>query len=78
MPQINKLLYDLINKLDYPQRKVIKIGSWRLCPNKILTWQYKDDKRSIYVMFQGSNMGYTLTTEEEYLQVKHELDNYNF
>lgn len=78
MPNINKLLYDLIQRVDRAPKKAIRIGIWRLCPDRMVTWKYDDAKRQIYVVFQSSNMGYQLNNEEEYQKAKTELDNYQF
>ncbi len=78
MTTLNKRLFDIGQKLTPIQKRAIKLGNWRISPDKILTWQYRDETRSIWVMFQGSNMAYILPTQEEYLKAKESLDNYNF
>ncbi len=78
MTTLNKRLYTLGQKLTLLPRKAIKVGQWRVCPDKIVTWLYKDDKKEIYIMFGSCNMSYKLTTDEEYQEAKKELDNYNF
>lgn len=78
MTQLNKRLFELGQKLTPVPRKAIKIGTWRVCPDKIITWQYDDAKKKIFIKFQGCDMGYNLANEKEYCQAKEELDNYNF
>lgn len=75
---LNKRLFELTQKLTAEPKRAIKLGSWRAVPDKILTWQYKDAERKIFIKYQGCDMGYQLPTEADYIRAKEELDNYNF